>query len=482
MVRIGDCDRDKDCIEEQLLTNIQKFRQITRVILILGDLIYIPLIYFGSYWIRSVTSLYFFEEKMPFDRIHLVNHRLLLLVALHVILMYFHGFYDRQYLHTKNRIFSRTLQVVTLELLLLVAVYFFSKDIEFPRSIFVLLWMFNTTATASWHIFWFKHTRSQLPQRRVLIVGANDASRELLREIERLPTYGLKVVGVLTEDETTLEESEFHGYPILGNRECLLDVVQETSADEVVISSAGTWQEKLIDQIAKTKHAPARICIIPTCYEILIGRINHMRLYDIPLIEVIKHPRLPAGKRIGDFFIASVLLVASLPIFLIAVIAVKFSSEGPVFYKQKRIGKDQKPFTMFKFRTMRKGAEVATGPVLSNEDDTRVTNIGRILRKYRIDELPQMINIMKGEMSFVGPRPERPHFVEQFINQISGYGERFKATPGLTGLAQVNGGYATTPENKLKYDLSYIYNQSLWLDVRILLETVKVILTGRINQ
>ena len=130
---------------------------------------------------------------------------------------------------------------------------------------------------------------------------------------------------------------------------------------------------------------------------------------------------------------------------------------------------------------MIRDAEIETGPVLTGEIDPRITPLGRILRKYRIDEIPQVFNILQGDMSFVGPRPERPHFVNQYINQVVGYGERFKALPGLTGLAQVNGGYASSPENKLKYDLAYIYNRSLWLDLKIIIETIKVILTGRVN-
>jgi len=429
-----------------------------------------------------MTSLYFFEEKMPFDRIQIVNHRLLLLITLHVALLYFHGLYDRTHTHRKNQILGRVFRVVNLEILILVAVYFFSKDIEFPRSILVMLWFFNIVFTSVWHILWNWVTQKQIPQRNVLIVGTDDSARDLLQEIERLPSYGLKVVGVLSDSDPEKTDSDFHGYPILGNRDQLMNIVKANIIDEVVISTSGTWQEAMIDKISRTEQSKARICIIPTCYEILIGKINHLRLYDIPLIEVIKHPMPPTGKRFGDFCLAFVIFVFSIPIFLITVTVLRLLSPGPVFFKQERIGKDRLPFTILKFRTMIPGAENETGPVLSDENDVRVTPVGRFLRKYRIDELPQLINIMKGEMSFVGPRPERPYFVAQFIDRIPGYGERFKSIPGITGLAQVNGGYATTADNKLKYDLAYIYNQSFWLDARIVLETVKVILTGRVNQ
>ncbi len=463
------------------MTNIQRFRQITRILLIFGDLLYIPLIYFGSYWIRSISSFYLFEETMPLDRIHWVNHRLWLLMGMHLTFLYFHGLYDRTHYRSKNQIIGRIFQAVTLEILILVAVYFFSQDIVFPRSIFILLWVFNFVTTTAWHLLWYTVSRKQVPIRNLLIVGLNDSTRNLLKEIERLPSYGLKVTGVLSDDDCIEGMTEFNGYPILGSRDQLLPIVKEHGIDEVVISTAGSWQESLIDRISRSEQTQARICIIPTCYEILIGKINHLRLYDIPLIEVIKQPMPPTGKRFGDFVLALALFLSSLPIILLTFFAIKITSDGPALFKQKRVGRNRKPFTILKFRTMVHDAEDHSGPILSEGSDERIIPIGRFLRRYRIDELPQLINIIKGEMSFVGPRPERPFFVAKYIDSIPGYGERFKSMPGLTGLAQVNGGYATTPENKLKYDLAYIYNQTFWLDARIILETVKVILTGRVN-
>jgi len=150
-----------------------------------------------------------------------------------------------------------------------------------------------------------------------------------------------------------------------------------------------------------------------------------------------------------------------------------------VVFKQERVGKDLKPFEVYKLRTMVKDAEKLCGPVLAEEDDPRITRVGRFLRSYRIDELPQIVNILRGEMSFVGPRPERMHFVESFLAEIPGYRERFRVKPGVTGLAQVSGGYATTPERKLKYDLIYMFHQNLAMDVQIVLETLRVVLTGR---
>jgi exopolysaccharide biosynthesis polyprenyl glycosylphosphotransferase len=418
---------------------------------------------------------------MPLDRIYWVTHHLWLFVFLQILLLYFHGLYDQGLTYGSNQIISRTFRAITLEILIMVSVYFFRQDIVFPRSIFILIWIFNIIATTFWHIIWHRIFRIRVPERNLLIVGANESAKALIREIERLPSSMLRIAGILTASLDDKNQKTVLNYPVLGTRDQLLSIVQQYNIDEVVISSEGTWQEAMIDQISRTDQIPARICVIPTCYEILIGKINHLRLYDIPLIEVIKHPKAPTGKRLGDFIVATLLFIITSPLFLLTAALIKMTSQGPVFYKQIRMGKNRVPFTIYKFRTLVEGAEDETGPVLTAEDDLRVTRTGRILRKYRLDELPQLINIMKGEMSFVGPRPERPYFIGEYINRIPGYGERFKATPGLTGLAQVNGGYATVPENKLKYDLAYIYNQSFWLDIRILRETIKVILTGHIR-
>ncbi len=423
----------------------------------------------------------FFDEKMPLDRFNWITHHLGIFVGVHVALIYFHGLYDRFYNLKNSEIISRSLRSVSIEILILVAIYFFRQDIFFPRSILILLWFFNSVFTASWHIVLTQVYSGRIPERNLLIVGTNSSSMGLVKEVQRLPTYGLKIIGFLDDHPDGARERDFFGYPILGNRDDLLRIVDEYRVQEVVISSESSWQDALIDKIARLDQVPARISIIPTCYEILIGRINHLRIYDIPLIEVIKQPVVPIGKRLTDIFLAVMLLLPSLPIMAIAAILIKTTSRGPVFYRQERYGKNRSLFTIVKFRTLIDGAEDSCGPVLTSEEDARITPVGRILRKYRVDELPQLFNILKGQMSFVGPRPERPYFVDQFIYSIPGYGERFKALPGLTGLAQVNGGYATTPENKLKYDLAYIYNQSVYLDIRILVETIKVILTGQVT-
>ena len=175
-----------------------------------------------------------------------------------------------------------------------------------------------------------------------------------------------------------------------------------------------------------------------------------------------------SAKRLFDILLALLALAALLPLLLAIAALVKLTSKGPALYRQERVGKNGTPFVILKFRTMADGAEAQTGPTLSTTGDKRVTPVGGILRRFRLDELPQLVNIVKGEMSLVGPRPERPYFVEQFAAKIPGYRDRHKVKPGLTGLAQVLGAYSTPAEQKLAYDLAYIHRQSLWLTVPVL--------------
>jgi lipopolysaccharide/colanic/teichoic acid biosynthesis glycosyltransferase len=184
-------------------------------------------------------------------------------------------------------------------------------------------------------------------------------------------------------------------------------------------------------------------------------------------------------KRLADLLFSSLLLVAAGPLLLVSIVAMVASAGLPVFFSQERVGRNLKPFRVHKLRTMVKDAEETTGPVIAGENDDRITTAGRFLRRFRIDELPQLINIIKGEMSFVGPRPERPFFVQRYLKEVPGYRERFNVKPGATGLAQVSGSYATTPERKLKYDLIYIYHQNPLMDIQIVTETLRVVLTGR---
>lgn len=269
------------------------------------------------------------------------------------------------------------------------------------------------------------------------------------------------------------------GFPVLGGVLEIARLAREHDANRIIVVSPVALRE-LVESLVLADELRVRVDVVPELYEIFIGTVDAI-VGDVPLMEITRDtvPRYYAVlKRALDLAGAVVLLLLTGPVLLVAALAVVLADGWPVIFAQERLGRAMKPFLIYKLRTMQRGAEDLTGPVLAAEADPRITGVGRVLRRYRIDELPQLVNIIKGDMSFIGPRPERPYFVERYLAETPAYRERFRIKPGVTGLAQVSGGYATTTERKLKYDLIYMYHQNLAMDARILAETARVVLTG----
>ncbi len=269
-------------------------------------------------------------------------------------------------------------------------------------------------------------------------------------------------------------------------KKLLLDMSQEKiilrrlkDMDEVYLSAdiPAEFKAKIIRQCMGGKQV---IYVVPHLFEISLINAKVVQLEDTPAFMVDTlglTSEQSFVKRIFDIIASFVGLVLLTPLMLITTALIKITSSGPAFYKQERITKGNRRFYVIKFRTMKQDAEDITGPVLSQMNDPRVTRVGRILRKTRIDELPQLINVLKGDMSLVGPRPERPFFVEQFIHDLPEYEHRFAVKAGITGYAQISGNYGTSPEDKLRYDLMYIRNYSLLLDIKLIFRTIGVLFT-----
>jgi exopolysaccharide biosynthesis polyprenyl glycosylphosphotransferase len=325
-----------------------------------------------------------------------------------------------------------------------------------------------------------------LPQHlhgRVLILGAGNCGRQLLATIRRHPRSGLTQIGFLDDDPRKIG-TEVDGVPVLGATSRLSEVIHRTQSNLVIMAITHQKSPKLINTLTRVSLNGTPVTDMPSFYEILAGKVPLEHISDFGLLfNSLNKSKFYIRylKRFMDLGIASLLIVLTAPIFLIISLAIKLGSPGPVFYWQYRLGHEEKPFKIFKFRTMIQDAE-DQGPQWAVNGDPRITRVGRWLRRLRLDELPQLINIIKGEMSLIGPRPERAVFIRLFKEAIPYYSYRLMVKPGLTGWAQVMYSYAASLEEtkeKLQYDLYYVKNMGLFLDLAIILKTIRIVLFGR---
>ena len=326
---------------------------------------------------------------------------------------------------------------------------------------------------------WLQQSMLRRQPDRLLLVGTGDTARIILQKSAQSPQLGYKVIGFVDGEGSG---GDVAGVPVLGSRAELEEIVRKHDAQEVVIALPEASHDEMLDMISACEAANASVRIFPDLFQIVASELSISDLDGLPLLTVrdvaLRGWQL-AVKRTVDILVSGLGLVFLSPFMLFVALLVKLGSRGPVFYSQIRMGLDGKPFPVIKFRSMRDDAEQDTGPVWATSDDPRRTRIGRLLRRLSIDELPNLINVLLGDMSLVGPRPERPVFVEQFSQVVPRYMERHKEKAGITGWAQVNGLRGDTSiVERTKYDLYYIENWSLLFDLKILLRTILNSLRG----
>ncbi len=350
--------------------------------------------------------------------------------------------------------------------------------VQYSRYILVLNFVLSWAGASTWRILYLKRRRRWAYDRtRLLIVGAGELGESVQREIQQYSRLGHEVIGLVDDDI----ESRTNGAAVLGRMRDLPNLVQTNEIEEIIVTSRQANREELLNIISTCQDTGCKIRLLPELYEVIIGHVEIGQVAGVPLISVNSteiNEWIIFIKRLLDLTVSSICLIFLLPCFPFIALAIKYSSSGPVFYRQKRIGKNGRLFILYKFRTMYEDAEMESGPVLSWENDPRVTPVGRFLRRWHLDETPQFFNVLKGEMSLVGPRPERPHFAQQHKEEIPAYQLRETVRPGMTGLAQIHGFYYSPVEHKLRYDLAYIHNMSLLLDLKILFLTLRVTFSG----
>jgi sugar transferase (PEP-CTERM system associated) len=407
-------------------------------------------------------------------------------VALFFCLAAFYLFdlYDFVVMHDRRELVLRLVQALGLAWIVLAMSFYFYPALMLGRSIALIALPLALTLMVAWRvsIHWFLGHPDF--GERVLIVGSGDAAIEVAREVLSRPDAGYRVVGFVGTDSEMLGKSLINPRVIALTEE-LEEVVARENIDRIVVAMGerrGQFPTERLLQLSLT----GRVWIEEgaSFYERNTGRVSLSKIRPSWLIFTGpgRQKRIAALARVVVHRLAALIgAILSLPIVIVTAILIKLDSRGPIFYKQERVGRNGRTFVLTKFRSMKVDAE-KEGPVWASKGDDRTTRVGRIIRKIRVDEIPQFWNIIKGDMNFVGPRPERPHFVAQLAEEIPFYEQRHLIAPGLTGWAQIKYPYGASIEDarqKLQYDLFYIKNHGLVFDAIILFETVKIILFGR---
>jgi exopolysaccharide biosynthesis polyprenyl glycosylphosphotransferase len=320
---------------------------------------------------------------------------------------------------------------------------------------------------------------------RAVIVGTGMPARTVLETVRRSPHLGYHVVGFIADElGTTPTDQTVLGLPILGTTDCLPAILRKERVDEVLIALAGASQARLVSLVDRCADDPVSITVYPDTFQLItnnelsIGDLGGLPMVQVRMIALRGWNRIL--KRGLDIVVALTILIALAPLFVLLAMLVKLTSPGPAFLVQERVGRDGRPFWCLKFRTMRQDAEKESGPVWTKPNDPRRTKLGTFMRRFSLDEFPQFINVLLGEMSVVGPRPERPYFVDQFTQSIPRYARRHREKAGLTGWAQVNGLRGDTSiEERTRYDLYYVENWSLFFDLKIIAKTIILIFRDR---
>jgi sugar transferase (PEP-CTERM system associated) len=382
-------------------------------------------------------------------------------------------------------ILLRFAQAFFFAILALSVVYYFIPSLKVGRGIFFIYLPLSLAGILAWRTAYMWTVGREGLSDAVLILGTGSSARSIAQEILQRTPLGFRVVGFLGEQQAEVGKRIVNP-SVIGTIDELVPIVERNRISLILVALDDRRGKMPVADLLHCRLGGVRVEEAPSFYERLTGKIlvKNLRPSWLVFSQGFNKPRLlRTTKRLGELAAAAVLLVVLAPVLGLIAILVKLGSPGPILYGQERVGEKGKPFVLYKFRSMRADAESKSGPIWASSDgDPRVTRLGWWLRKTRLDELPQVINVLRGEMSFVGPRPERPHFVDQLRKIIPYYDERHSVKPGITGWAQIKFHYGSTiedAEEKLQFDLYYIKHMSWVFDVGIILDTLKVAFGGK---
>ncbi len=395
--------------------------------------------------------------------------------------LYFNELYNLQVTDTYLELGLRLTKALGIASIILAIIYYCIPSFRTARGVFLISLVFLTLLIVSWRYAYNWILKKKMFTEKIFILGSGELSKKILNEINGHRDSGYQVAGVVPTNPATILALPME-IPLFKLNDNLCDLAESYRIKKIIVAMDDRRGNLPSEELLRCKMQGTTVLEGESFYEKLAGKILAENINPSWLIysDGFRKTRLiRLTKRIGDLSLASLGLLFTLPLTLIIAVAIKLDSRGPVIYRQERCGEGGRTFELCKFRSMIDNAEETCGPTWAQDNDCRVTRVGAILRKFRLDEIPQMWNVLKGDMSFLGPRPERPEFVKELEQIIPYYSERHTVKPGITGWAQVSYAYGASVEDaleKLKYDLFYIKNMSILMDLRIILKTMKIVL------
>jgi len=473
-----------------------------KAILLVGDILLLIISLAVGFFLNPKIS----PEPMRYViayKIHFIP-----MVLVYLIINYIADLYDYQRDYRRWWNIAQVIAAGLIGALANIVIFYFPLGKWVGRTALILQAFSYTTTLALWRYIFSSLALPERLQRRLLIVGAGSSGSRILQALRNRPRCGLEVQGFVDDDPQKIG-TFIEGLPVLSDSSRLPELVSQNNVDLLIVAITHEKSQQLINTLTRISWNGVEVVDMPNFYEHLAGKLPIDHLSDVWLLfNGLNKNKLYCRhlKRVVDLLVGGVLLLTHTPVLALIAAAIKLDSPGPVFYRQERLGLEGRPFSLIKFRTMIQDAENC-GPQWAEEDDPRITRVGRVLRKFRLDELPQLINVLRGEMSIVGPRPEREMFIRDFQGlvptcrpgrratdppetviscgvkeKIPYYSHRLLVKPGITGWAQVMYPYASSLEQtkeKLQYDLFYVKNIGVFLDMAILLKTVRIVLFGR---
>jgi len=427
--------------------------------------------------------LRFLGDPTNFSNYEYLFLKALLIVVTVQLSLYYFDLYDLKIFRSNVELAIRLLQSLGVSSILLAILYYLFPFVIVGRGIFLISLGFMGAVIVFWRVIYNHILRTKQIDQRIMIVGSGQLAKSIAIEIIDKADTGFNVIGFITDNPERVGEKLVNP-SVIGDQSQILEIAMKEKVNRIIVALEERRGKFPEDQLLSCKMRGIPVEDGIEFYEHLTGRLQVESLRPSALIfsDGFKKSKLTMWmKRVVGFGLSFIGLALLSPLILIISILIKIDSRGPIFYRQERVGENGKLFKLLKFRSMLENAE-ANGPVWAETNDKRITRVGRWIRKWRLDEIPQMFNVLKGDMSFVGPRPERPYFVETLRREIRYYDRRFSVKPGITGWAQIKYQYGASKIDaleKLKYDLYYIKNLSPLFDLLIIFETIKVVLFGK---